>query len=229
MDVIQNHSVKIPNAVLVRGITGTEKDEEILDFLKQYGSINRVIPVEHSSSEFYPSLVVEYNLGHAVEALVPELPYAHGGGDGFTYEIQTLSSVYSQTIVSNTTRTCITELKDAAKLSGKDFTEVLKDMMSQISQSIATLPNTTPHTDSTLASPKLGGVKINAHFSDASTLAKARSTYSMNSPCSPAQPIRPLNVTSRCRACCEKGRQWPADADLPQASCLFWQKPQTHT
>ncbi len=46
MDVIQTSSVKIPNSVIVSGIAGTETDEELYDFLKQYGPIQRGIPVD---------------------------------------------------------------------------------------------------------------------------------------------------------------------------------------
>ena len=38
MDFIQKSSVKIPNAVIVSGITQVaEQDEQVIDFLKQYG------------------------------------------------------------------------------------------------------------------------------------------------------------------------------------------------
>lgn len=57
----------VPNAILISGITGTEMDEEILDFVKQYGSINRIIPVNDTSLESKNSLIVEFNLGLAVQ------------------------------------------------------------------------------------------------------------------------------------------------------------------
>lgn len=39
MDFIHRSNVKIPNAVIVDGITGLGQDEEVIDFLKKYGSI----------------------------------------------------------------------------------------------------------------------------------------------------------------------------------------------
>lgn len=45
MDVIDTEGVKIPNAVLVSGLTNTEVDNEIFDFLKQFDSISRIIKV----------------------------------------------------------------------------------------------------------------------------------------------------------------------------------------
>lgn len=51
MDIFEKLGIKIPDAVLVRGITETEKDEEIIDFFRQYGSISRAVvmnePAEH--------------------------------------------------------------------------------------------------------------------------------------------------------------------------------------
>lgn len=53
--------VKVPNAIIVRGLTESEKDEEIIDFLKQYGSINKTLTVDDTASEFNKNLIVEYN------------------------------------------------------------------------------------------------------------------------------------------------------------------------
>lgn len=52
MDIIQKESVKIPNAVIVSGIAGDQRDVGIEDFLKQYGSIIRVLKVSNLSPEF---------------------------------------------------------------------------------------------------------------------------------------------------------------------------------
>lgn len=42
MDFIQKSGVKIPNAVVVSGITQVvEQDEQVIDFLKKYGKIER--------------------------------------------------------------------------------------------------------------------------------------------------------------------------------------------
>ena len=51
MDVIQTSSVKIPNSVIVSGVTDTETDEELHDFLKKFGSIQRVIPVDSTEQD----------------------------------------------------------------------------------------------------------------------------------------------------------------------------------
>lgn len=58
MEVIQTSGVKIPNSLLVSGLTDTEVDEELYDFLKQYGSIQRRIPVDLPQSESGLQIIV---------------------------------------------------------------------------------------------------------------------------------------------------------------------------
>lgn len=41
MDICEKLGIKIPNAVLVEDATKTETDEEVIDFLKQYGRLLR--------------------------------------------------------------------------------------------------------------------------------------------------------------------------------------------
>lgn len=45
MDVIKNEGIKVPNAVIVSGLTNTDLDEEIYEDLKQFGSVNRIVKV----------------------------------------------------------------------------------------------------------------------------------------------------------------------------------------
>lgn len=69
MEVIEEKGIKVPNAVLISGLTGTEVDEEILDFVKQYGSINKIIPLSDPSLGSKRSVIVELNSGLAVQTL----------------------------------------------------------------------------------------------------------------------------------------------------------------
>lgn len=66
-----NISVKIPNSVIVSGVVGTEADEEVYNFLKQYGSIHRIITVDTPESETDRQFIVEYAYGTAVQSLSP--------------------------------------------------------------------------------------------------------------------------------------------------------------
>ena len=111
----------------------SDKDEEILDFLKRYGSINRTLSIDDPTTEFHTDLI-EYSHGTAVQALEPLLPYTHSFPDDpyVIYHVRALASVYTQKVGSNVTQTYLDKLKGIAKLSGKEFEEVLKEVMSQI-------------------------------------------------------------------------------------------------
>ncbi|KAK0151738.1 Zinc finger CCHC domain-containing protein 12 [Merluccius polli] len=136
MEVFEKLGIKIPNAVLIKGATDTEKDDEIIDFLKQYGPINRLVAVNEPSSEFDHNLIIEYNSGAAVAALAPLLPYTQTL-ENHTYEVVSLASLYAENIGHEKTQVYLTELKQLAKVSGTNFAEVLKNMMSQISDVVA--------------------------------------------------------------------------------------------
>lgn len=58
----------------VSGLLEALEDEEIIDFLKKYGS-TRLVPVTDINSEFYQSLIIEYQDSAAIEALAHLLPY----------------------------------------------------------------------------------------------------------------------------------------------------------
>ena len=165
MDFVQRSGVKIPNAVIVSGVTGVkEQDDQVIDdFLKQYGKIERSLYVDDESSQFYKNLIVEYSTGEPVEDLKAILPYRNQmvlGEHTALITIKTLSSVYTTGIGSDITKTYLTELKNLAKLSGNEFEEVLKEMMSQISKDIEAADPVTEvaspaHVDTTVATSQL--------------------------------------------------------------------------
>lgn len=137
MDFIQRSGVKIPNALLISGVTQVaDQDEQVIDFLKNYGSIKRTLFVDDNTSEFYQNLIVEYSYGTAIEDLREILPYSYTllGDSSIVYIVRTLSSVYQTKISGNITKTYLTELKTLAKLSGIEYEQVLKGVMSQISE-----------------------------------------------------------------------------------------------
>ncbi|KAK0152792.1 hypothetical protein N1851_005665 [Merluccius polli] len=121
MDVIQANSVKIPNSIIVSGIAGTETDEELYDFLKQYGSIQRVIPVDFAEPASGKQVVVEYV--YAIQSLLPSLPYRLNSKTqtDVTYHIRALASIYTPVASKTATQTYLSELKDIAKQTGKDL------------------------------------------------------------------------------------------------------------
>lgn len=139
MDFIQKSGVKIPNSVIVSGVTQVaDQDEQVVDFLREYGSIEVAILVDDSKSEFYQNLIIEFSSGSALVNLEPLLPFTHTvqGDPCAKYVVKALSSVYTTQIGSNATKTYLAELKGLAKLSGKDYGEVLKEMMSRIGEDI---------------------------------------------------------------------------------------------
>lgn len=120
MDIIDNLGIKVPNAVLVCGLTESEKDEEILDFLKRYGSFKRTVKIDDPTTEFHTNLIVEYNHGTAVQALEPLLPYTHSltGSPDITYRVRALASVYTQKVGSDVIQAYQAERNHQAQWKG---------------------------------------------------------------------------------------------------------------
>lgn len=68
MEVFEGLGIKIPNAVLVDGpVEGSSS--EVIDFLDQYGDINRDNIINDSESEFNHMLVVEFASGASLAKL----------------------------------------------------------------------------------------------------------------------------------------------------------------
>lgn len=155
MDVIQTSSVKIPNSVLVSGIAGTETDEELYDFLKQYGSIQRVIPVDFAEPASGKQIIVEYVYGTAIQSLLPSLPRRLNSKTqtDTTYHIRALASVYTPVASQAATQTYLSELKDIAKQTGKDFAAVLREELSVIGDTVDLEHSEIQHEDMEQNSP----------------------------------------------------------------------------
>lgn len=141
MDFIAKLGIKIPNAVIVSGLTGSEKDDDVFDYLRQCGTISRTLTVDDSSSEFYQNCVVEFSSDLAVQELTPALPYLYPSAENpdVKYCVRALTDVYTKTVGGSVTDTYLTELKTLAKLSGKDFEEVLREVMSKFEESMGSV------------------------------------------------------------------------------------------
>lgn len=59
MAIFEKLGIKIPNGVLIDGLTD-DNFSEVVDFLEQYGEIHRKLIVDCAESEFYEMFVVEY-------------------------------------------------------------------------------------------------------------------------------------------------------------------------
>ena len=159
MDVVEQKGIKVPNAVIV-SLTdtekGTEKDKDvIITFLEKYGSVHNFHSIDNPTSEFYENIIVEFDSGTALQALEPLLPYSQPLTDNpdVSFHVQALAAVYTQRVGSNVTQSYLDELKGLAKMSGKDFTEVLRDVMSQIAESIGEGESTEQHTSKLTENP----------------------------------------------------------------------------
>lgn len=138
MDFVEKLGIKIPNAVIINGVTGSDKDNEVFEYLRQCGEIKRTLSIDDSSSEFYQNQVVEFTSGLAVQQLTPVLPYLYQSNDDpdVKYCIRALTDVYTKTVGGSVTDIYLDELKGLAKLSGKDFEEVLREVMSKFEESM---------------------------------------------------------------------------------------------
>lgn len=146
MEMFETLGVKIPNAVLVDGATDSELRDDILAFLESFGDIGQHVTIDDKDSEFTDRFVVEFKSGSAL-ALLPNLPYTHVSEDGNKFFIENLSEVYAAKGCASKTENFMKEVKNIAKLSGKEYGEILQEMMSQINKSITELSRAGAVTD----------------------------------------------------------------------------------
>ena len=130
MEVIEVENVKVPNSLIITGVSQTEVDEEVFDYLKQYGQISRIIKVPNVSDQ----VIVEFESGAAVETLKDSFPFDRvcDGNTDIVHHVDALANVYSSEKGTGITQSFLTELKGMAKLSGKSFEMVLQDELARI-------------------------------------------------------------------------------------------------
>lgn len=138
MEVVVTEGIKVPNAVIVSEVTGTEDDEKLLEVLQKYGSIAKVIKVEDPESEFHQNLIVEFSSGNAMQTLEPVLPYTHKLIDNpeISYVVRYLSSVYTKQLGGDATRSYLKGLREIAMLSGVNFETMLIEMLTEMSSEV---------------------------------------------------------------------------------------------
>lgn len=138
MEVIVTKGIKVPNAVIVSGVTGTEHDEKLLEVLQKYGSIAKIVNVQDPESESHENLVVEFSSGNAMQTLDPVLPFTHQLLDNpeITYVVRSLSSVYTKQMGGDATRSYLKGLREIAELSGVNFEIMLSEMLTEMSSEV---------------------------------------------------------------------------------------------
>lgn len=141
MDILEEHGIKIPNSVLVKYTIDQETDDEVVDFLSQYGKQSKAVPISESGSVFDKMFVVEWN---ALVELGGILPYTHVcQSEKCTYDICELATACSDLGSKLKTQTYLSDLKNLAKQTGQDYADVLRGVMSLLGQSIHELSNPT--------------------------------------------------------------------------------------
>lgn len=157
MEIVEKENIKVPNSLIISGLSHTSVDEEIADYLKQYGLIARIVRIDNSESEFHKQAIVEFESGEAVQTIEAILPLERpsSADPKIIHHVQTLSSVYSCNAGTKVTHTFLSELKDIAKLRGKSFEDILREELTRITDTIndpnqpvseeLTTPSTTCH------------------------------------------------------------------------------------
>lgn len=135
MDVVITENV--PNSLLVVGLSDTEADEELIDYLKKYGSIERMLKVNSADPKFRKSAIIEFQNGAAIRSLQSQLLLNRpiSASSNIICHIQLLSEVYADSRGTGLTTSYLTELRDVAKQSGIDFEKLLLDVLEKIKDS----------------------------------------------------------------------------------------------
>lgn len=145
MEIFESLGVKIPNAVIVDGATDRVLRDDVLAFLESFGDIGQHLMIEDANSDLTDRFVVEFESGSAL-ALLPNLPYTHVSEDGNKFFIENLSEVYAAKGCASKTENFMKDVKNIAKLAGKEYGEILQEMMSHINKSITELSRPAPAT-----------------------------------------------------------------------------------
>ncbi|KAL7841512.1 hypothetical protein SRHO_G00252030 [Serrasalmus rhombeus] len=128
-------SVKVPNSLIIKGLSETEVDNEVFEYLKQYGKFSRIIKVPDASDQ----VIVEFESGLAVETLKGSLPFDRicDGNTDVVHHIDALANVYSSEKGTGLTESFITQLREIAKHSEKPFETLLQDELARIADLVA--------------------------------------------------------------------------------------------
>ncbi|XP_039895807.1 uncharacterized protein LOC120738577 [Simochromis diagramma] len=146
MEVVTRELVKIPNSVMVEGLTWTEVDNEVQSYLETHGSINRVLRIDEPNSEFHNNAIVEFTFGTALQTLAPLLPFKYKSPTrpDVTFHVCALASVYTPVVSHSATESYMSELQNIAKLTGKSFQLLLQDELTKLSSTVAATVENAP-------------------------------------------------------------------------------------
>lgn len=75
MEIVERENVKITSSVIVSGLTNTELDEDLSDFLNSHGRVARVLRIDDPQSPHHKDAIVEYESCYALTTLEPLMPH----------------------------------------------------------------------------------------------------------------------------------------------------------
>ncbi|KAL3979205.1 solute carrier family 15 (peptide/histidine transporter), member 3/4 [Sarotherodon galilaeus] len=119
MEIVVKESIKIPNSVIIKGLTNSDLDEEVATYLGKHGSVN----------QFHRQMIAEFNHASAMDTLNPLLPHTiqSSAQPEITFEIRSLAEVYAAN-ARNVTRAYMKQLSEMANLSGHLLKEGLANL-----------------------------------------------------------------------------------------------------
>lgn len=138
MEIVENENIKVPNSVIVSGLSYTPVDEEIFDYLKQWGSISRIFKIENPESEYHKQAIIEFKSGATLQSLETILPLDRPTSEdsNVIHHVKTLASVHSSKLGTEVTHTFLSELRNIARLSGVSFEDMLRGELTRITETI---------------------------------------------------------------------------------------------
>lgn len=144
MEIVHAENICIRNAVIISGLTHTERDDEVLKHLSDYGSIERLFRIDEPKTEFHGQIIVEFKNDSAMQLLEQSLPTAFQSptSSDVTYTIKSLTSVYTPAASSSATHTFIEGLREISKVTGKPLEELLQDELAKLTASAVSPPQT---------------------------------------------------------------------------------------
>lgn len=136
MDFFEGIGINVAHSVIVSGVTNTQADDEIINYLRSYGDV-KVFTVTARESPFYKNLAVEFVNPADLEKLKSLLPYIYQSeaADDVIFVIKLLSRECCATTTVDTTQApdYLYELKRISQQSGQSFDDVLRGVFEQIS------------------------------------------------------------------------------------------------
>lgn len=200
MDFVAWSGIDISCSVLITGVSNTITDDEILDWLRVYGTLKTVLSVDDPISSFHKNLIAEFDNVSSFTDVKPILPYTYNSRSvpDRVYRITSLADEYTATAGhSKPTPNYLKNLKEMSDRAGTRFEDVLKTVMDQIQQhlTVSGATNEDGDDDDTENGEEEVDVKPTPLVSDSQT-SQVTSPSSQPHPQTEARPRQSRQTTS---------------------------------